>query len=257
MDGSIRTLYLDANSADETAARLERREERLTVETADTVESLLRTRALSCEVARKNERLEYFLNAAAHDLRNPLSIAKGYAELIDDPASTETENALNRMGHLVENFLSINRSERVSEADVEPVAFRTLVEGCWELVPTADATFEVAIDEGTSVRAIPGLLRQLIENLFRNAIEHGGDDVEIRIGTLADGEGFYVEDDGPGIPEAKRKAVFEAGYSTNAGSGLGLMITQRIVDTHGWEIRVTESKASGARFEITSVELEA
>jgi signal transduction histidine kinase len=68
-------------------------------------------------------------------------------------------------------------------------------------------------------------------------------------------DGFYVADDGRGIPEEERERVFEPGYSTAAdGTGFGLSIVEQIIEQHGCEIRVAESDAGGARFEITGVE---
>jgi signal transduction histidine kinase len=72
-----------------------------------------------------------------------------------------------------------------------------------------------------------------------------------------DGErvGFYLEDDGPGIPEAECDAVFESGYSTaEDGTGFGLTIVEEIVEGHGWSIRLTEGTDGGVRFEITGIE---
>jgi signal transduction histidine kinase len=100
-------------------------------------------------------------------------------------------------------------------------------------------------------------LQQLFENLFRNAIEHCPERVRVGVGTLTDRDGFYVQDDGPGIPADERSAVFESGYTTNEhGTGFGLAIVDDVVAAHGWEIQVTESSAGGARFEITDVEVE-
>jgi signal transduction histidine kinase len=93
----------------------------------------------------------------------------------------------------------------------------------------------------------------LLENLLGNALRHGGADVTVAVGSLDDG--FYVADDGPGIPEADRDAVFDSGYSTAAeGTGVGLAIVQQVVDAHDWSISVTESETGGTRFEITGVE---
>jgi signal transduction histidine kinase len=79
-------------------------------------------------------------------------------------------------------------------------------------------------------------------------------DVTVRVGTLSDDEGFYVADDGPGIPAEEREAVFDAGYSTaEGGVGFGLAIVERVADAHGWEVRVTEGSDGGARFEVSSV----
>jgi signal transduction histidine kinase len=93
-----------------------------------------------------------------------------------------------------------------------------------------------------------------------DSVEHGGDSanghtsagVNVTVGALDDG--FYVADDGPGIPESERDDVFEAGYSTNEdGTGFGLDIVREIVEAHGWTIAVTESESGGARFEITGL----
>ena len=235
------------------------------------VESLLRLRKLSHELEaknrelqrkneelkRKNEKLEYLLNSAAHDLRNPLTVALGYAGQFEDDAAEELESALRRMEALVENFLAIPRTEGTPSTEaLEPIPFATLLSECWEVVPTEDADLEVASDDETRVLAVPDLLDQLVENLLRNAIEHGGDDVTVRAGTLSNRDGFFVADDGPGIPSDETESIFEEGYSTNAGNGLGLAIVKRVADAHGWDVRVTESEAGGARFEIVSVEIE-
>jgi signal transduction histidine kinase len=69
-------------------------------------------------------------------------------------------------------------------------------------------------------------------------------------------DGFYVADDGPGIPDSERTAVFESGYSTSPdGTGFGLAIVEEVVEAHGWSIRATESETGGARFEITDVDI--
>jgi signal transduction histidine kinase len=79
--------------------------------------------------------------------------------------------------------------------------------------------------------------------------------VAVRVGTT-DG-GFYVEDDGPGIPEADREGIFEAGYSTADGSsGFGLTIVREIAEAHGWSVAVTDGASGGARFEFSGVEVE-
>ncbi|MFC7028858.1 sensor histidine kinase [Halomicroarcula sp. GCM10025324] len=85
-------------------------------------------------------------------------------------------------------------------------------------------------------------------------MKHGGADTTVTVGALDNG--FYIEDDGPGIPEERRTDVFSAGYSTDEeGTGFGLSIVERVVEAHGWEINLTESAEGGARFEITGIEL--
>lgn len=85
----------------------------------------------------------------------------------------------------------------------------------------------------------------MLENFFRNAIELGGEDVIVTVGKRD--SGFYVADDGTGIPPNRREKVFEGGHTTaEGGTGLGLKIVQDIADAHGWEIHLTESAAGGA-----------
>ena len=224
----------------------------------------------------KNEQLESFTSMVSHDLRNPLNVAQGNGEIIRerfedarnedgsydplDPETVETvgnavdavSRSLTRMEVMIADLLVLAR-EGQSIDDTEPVSLTTVVEGCWEMVTKRDATL-VTRDE-LRFSADPDRLQQLFENLFRNAIEHGGEDVTIRVGALADGIGFYVEDDGVGIPEDRRSQVFESGFTTNReGTGFGLSIVGEIVEAHGWEIGVTEGESGGARFEITGVE---
>ena len=154
------------------------------------------------------------------------------------------------MGALIEDLLALARQgEAVS--DVEPVDLGTLVENCWENVDTAEATLNTTID--LTIHADRSRLEQLIENLIRNGVEHGGEDVIITVGEL--GDGFCVADSGPGIPPEDREDVFTSGFSTNQdGTGFGLAIARRICEAHGWEISATESDKGGARFDITGIE---
>ena len=91
-----------------------------------------------------------------------------------------------------------------------------------------------------------------------DAVEQGSSDdgsVTVEVGPLADGDGFYVADDGPGIPEGERGEVFEFGYSTEeAGTGFGLAIVKEVAEAHGWTVSATESGVGGARFEISGAE---
>lgn len=68
--------------------------------------------------------------------------------------------------------------------------------------------------------------------------------------------GFYVADDGPGIPEGERERIFEASYTTEADNiGLGLTFIRQLAEAYGWECVVTDSDGGGARFEFRNIEL--
>lgn len=154
------------------------------------------------------------------------------------------------MGTLIDDLLTLSREGR-KVTDPQPVDLPTISNGCWENVETDEAALTVTADR--SVRADRSRLKQVFENLFRNAVEHGGKDVTVTVGELDDG--FYVADDGPGIPPGERDEVFEAGYSESAnGTGFGLSIVKQVVTAHNWQISVTDGANGGARFEITDVE---
>ncbi|GAB6861966.1 PAS domain S-box protein [Haloplanus litoreus] len=207
------------------------------------------------ELQRQNDRLEEFASVVSHDLRNPLNVAEGRLQLAKDECESEelshVEGALDRMGALIDDLLTLARQGETI-TDFESIELAALVENCWATVETTSASLVVEIDSGTSIQGDQSRLKQVFENLMRNAIEHGGPDVTVTVGELDDG--FYVADDGPGIPEEDRGQIFDAGYSTaDAGTGFGLSILDQIVGAHGWSIQVTESEAGGARFEITGV----
>jgi signal transduction histidine kinase len=153
------------------------------------------------------------------------------------------------MDTLITDLLALAREEK-SATDRILIKPSLLAENCWRNVDTGDASIVTNIDR--TIRADEGRLSQVFENLIRNAVEHGGGEVTVRIGELDDG--FYIEDDGPGIPVGEREDVFDAGYSTSdEGTGFGLSIVKQVVDAHGWEIHLTEGSDGGARFEITDV----
>lgn len=133
-------------------------------------------------------------------------------------------------------------------SETESVSLTDLVGKCWATVDTDDATIDI-VDEMT-FQADPDRLRHVFENLFRNAVEHGGSDVTVRVGRHNE-LGIYVEDNGPGIPVEKRDEVFEPGHSSaQGGTGFGLTIVKRIVEAHGWELSVADGTDGGARFEF-------
>jgi signal transduction histidine kinase len=139
----------------------------------------------------------------------------------------------------------IDERERVDLAEA--------VERAWNTTVTEDATLEhdgpLQSVEGDGTRLVT-----LFENLFANAVEHAGEDVTVRVGSLDDG--FYVADDGPGIPQEDREEIFESGYTTSeTGTGFGLSIVESVADAHGWSVGVTEGEDGGARFEFTGVDV--
>ena len=200
------------------------------------------------ELERQNERLDEFAGVVSHDLRNPLTVADGHVELArreDDTAHLDrAADALDRMDELVTDLLTLARQGQSVDA-VEDVTLAPVVDAAWQHVDGEDTT--LVNDSEGAIEADPKRLQELLENLFRNAVEHAGTDVTITVGR--EGDGFYVEDDGQGIPPAEREHVFEHGHTSSpSGTGFGLAIVRTIAQAHGWSVRLTESHDGGARF---------
>ncbi|NLV11133.1 PAS domain S-box protein [Halomicrobium mukohataei] len=208
------------------------------------------------ELQRKNDRLEEFASVVSHDLRNPLQVLRGAldgaAETGDRAHFDRGHRAIDRMEDMITDILALTRQgDAVGELQTVPLA--RIVETAWQNLRTDEATLVVETD--LQIRASEIRLRQLLENLLRNAVEHAGADTTVRVGTLPDG--FYVADDGCGIPAADRDRVFDTQYSTAPnGTGFGLAIVSGIADAHGWQITLTDGEAGGARFEFSGVTID-
>lgn len=203
---------------------------------------------------QKNDHLERFTDALSHDLRSPLSVIDSRLELYreaGDPDHLDViETTAERMEQLVEDLLRVARSGRVIE-DFDVTHLSDVLETAREGTLPESATCEY--DAVRPVMADADRLVQVFENLLQNSVAHGGEDVTVRVGPLENG--FYVEDDGPGIPETDRERIFEHGYTTRAdGNGYGLSIVRSITDAHGWDIAAAASDDGGARFEISDVD---
>ncbi|ELZ84840.1 Htr-like protein [Haloferax elongans ATCC BAA-1513] len=218
------------------------------------IESLLRNRRLSQDLSQRDQ-VEQMAAIISHDLRNPLSVARGNLELGRESGSDEhlekASDALDRMNTLVEDLLSFAKQE-YSQPDIGPVSLSDVAVRSWNQVETQSSDLKMDLSEDTAVLADASRLQELFSNLFRNACEHNDEAVTITVGPLQ--TGFFVEDDGDGITETSRD-IFETGYSTNVdGTGFGLAIVKRIADSHSWDVVQTECPGGGARFEVTGVQ---
>ncbi|MBX0293539.1 PAS domain-containing protein [Haloarcula nitratireducens] len=200
-----------------------------------------------------NERLESFASMLAHEIRNPVTIGQIYSKQLSDEAEAEAADyvaeAFDRIEDMIDVMLVLARGN-AAVGKPEPVAVDDAVEAAWEQVDSAAAELRLSTDR--RLQADPRYLQHLFRNLFENAVEHGGDAVTVTVGELP--TGFYVEDDGSGIPDDEVGSVFEPGYTTAAGrggTGLGLAFVRELARVYGWEWTVTESESGGARFEFT------
>jgi PAS domain S-box-containing protein len=237
-EDDLRSVRLWSNTVESALARLEQIEQLQEREDA---------------LTRERDRLDDFASIISHDLRNLVNVADGHLGVARSRGDLDkldpVQRAIERMDDIMDDTLTLARQgETVDER--EPVDITVLVANCMTVIETPAATVDV-VDE-CSVMADPDRLAHVFENLLRNAVDHGGPDVTVTIGRMADG--FYIADSGPGVDPETRDTIFESGYTTREeGTGLGLRIVKRIVEAHGWSISVSESEAGGARFEISGV----
>jgi PAS domain S-box-containing protein len=241
-DGSWRWLEARGNNQLDNPAV-----EGYVINSRDVTEQTEREQRLSTQ----NKRLDEFASIVSHDLRTPLGVAEGHLELAQDTCESKhlakAANAIDRSRTLIDDLSTLAR-EGKAVAEVESVALADVAESSWQTTETGSATLE--IDTAQAIRADRSRLQELFENLYRNAVKHGGDDVTVSVEQTS--SGFCVSDTGSGVPETEREAVFEAGYSTDAdGTGFGLRIVEQIAEAHGWDVAVGESAEGGARFEFT------
>jgi PAS domain S-box-containing protein len=227
-DGSVTSIVVSANDITE-----RRRRER--------------------ELQRRNERLDEFASFVSHDLRSPISTVSGRLELALETGGMEhveaAAEAIDRVEDLRADIAETLRTGEVV-AGTNPVDLESTMADVWATVdPPESAAF--AVVDPVAVEADPDAIRRLFENLVENSIEHAGADSTVRVGATEDG--FYYEDDGPGIASDDRERVFTPGFSTKDGDegGIGMASVRQIVAEHGWEIRVRDGETlGGARFEI-------
>ncbi|AGB17170.1 PAS domain S-box [Halovivax ruber XH-70] len=247
------------------------------------------------ELERQNDRLEQFASLVSHDLRNPLNVAQGHVDLleeaVDHDSVSEVSWAIERMATLIDDLLTLTRQGE-TVGDPERVDLAAVVDDAWAVV---EGPVTLRRDVAGTVAADRSRLVELFTNLFRNVVDHGMADEnrapidhdahaneaavhdpeatdneqhptnepesarEITVGWLDDEAsasaaptGFFVDDDGPGLPDAD---VFEAGVTTDPdGTGIGLAIVAEIAEAHGWTATAGESPSGGARFAFRGVD---
>ncbi len=205
---------------------------------------------------RQNDRLEEFADVVAHDLRNPMTGAVGFLEIARKTNESQhferVEQSLERMEELIDELLMIARGDRQA-VNIRTLSLQPLVEEAWSYTDAPKATLS-ADDPLGEIQADETRLLQLFDNLFRNSVEHGGDDVTVEVGPLADEGGFYVADNGPGFSDKQRTEIEALGDTDEmSGIGIGLMSVVDVVEAHGWDLSVPATD-QGARIEIRTGE---
>jgi len=205
------------------------------------------------------EREQFFTAAASHELRTPLSVMLGALDILDnaqlDGPTARARQRLHRACHEMKTFIEASlllaREEATTietpeRCDVR-VLLNELLEDQQKLLSERSITVERPKQE-LVVEQAPSLMRILLGNLLRNAIEHTRDG---RLILQLSARAIVIEDTGTGIPAEDLPRVFDRSYTTKQdGNGLGLNLVKRICDRFGWRIDIASELGKGTRVTI-------
>jgi signal transduction histidine kinase len=205
----------------------------------------------------------------AHELNTPLAVLQGSIEkLLETVGNPSAQQRLLRMQRVATRLRSISEGlldfARVRKPRLEDVAVHPLIDEAWSLLALDDksgaASFENAVPSDCHLIGNPDRLIQVFINLLRNALQAipaAGGSIRVTATPFAATQGRWwaiaVEDNGPGIPEDVLPEIFEAFITTrldSRGTGLGLTVSEGIIQQHGGTINASNNPAGGARIEI-------
>jgi signal transduction histidine kinase len=216
-------------------------------------------RRAAAERAARGEALERMAAMVAHEVRNPLGIIRGAAELVgaragerlgeaDREALRDVLEEVGRINRLTQDFLDLTREPRLEQATVRlGELIGEAARGIARAWPAVAIRLEVP---DLPVSADPGRLRQVLANLLVNACQAGARQVEIRGSAEGREARLEIRDDGPGVAADLQERLFDPFTSSRSGgTGLGLAISRRIVERHGGSLALLPG-GPGAAFEL-------
>lgn len=223
------------------------------------------------ELARSNQELQQFAYVASHDLQEPLRMVSSYTQLLRKRYKGQLDadadefigfavDGANRMQQLICDLLEYSRVG-AKETPIEPVDCNVIMRSVIDNLSSSieETQGQVTTDVLPTLKANPTQLSQLFQNLLGNAMKFKGE-VRPIVHVTAKKEGtnwrFAFRDNGIGIPTDQQQRIFDIfqrlhSRSEYPGTGIGLAICKKIVESHGGRIWVTSSPGEGSTFYFT------
>jgi len=220
-----------------------------------------------------NERMRRFIADASHELRTPLTSLHGFIEVLLRGAAADKEQLMRALGSmkteservnkLVEDLLQLVRLDQPVPLKLEPARLDLLLA---EMEPqlallAGNRRYSLNVSGSVTARIHRDKLKQIILNLFHNAVQHTDNKegvIEVMLSDDGHTASLEVRDNGTGIPPDHLPHIFERFYRgdesrsrARGGTGLGLAITHSIIEAHHGHIEVASNVGEGTSFQIT------
>lgn len=213
----------------------------------------------------KTRAMSLLVSGVAHEINNPLTAILGYAEELASDAPEVRRHAAQvvtqqaeRCRNIVQRLSILGRQAPATRESIDvETLIRRVADGFRPQFAQAHAILDLQLAPGRCVLyAEPAALEQVLTNLLANALQVSVAGAIVVLATEVSDVHvrFLVEDQGPGVPPADRKHVFEPFWSTKhaaKGTGLGLAVAKALVESHGGVIEVGDRPGGGARFVVT------
>ncbi|MGR9284950.1 sensor histidine kinase [Rhizobium johnstonii] len=196
-----------------------------------------------------------FIASAAHELRTPIAILRMKIDAATDMGLRSLLPDVSRLATLSEQLLDLHRLDNGAPSDrIDLVALaRSVVADLAPVLIASGKAIEVIVEQPGKIMGNTGSIERALTNLIQNGVEHGGNEVIVRV----NGTSLEVEDNGVGIPGEEHERVLEPFHRLrprSSGTGLGLNLVKQVVDHHGGRITIAEAPSGGAivRLEFTA-----
>ncbi len=205
-----------------------------------------------------NEKLRVVSGLTRHDVANKLMVIKSNSYLLkkqigDNPKFAKYLEDIDSALKSSEKILEFNRLyEKIGAEKPANMNVADCFNKAATILPNLDAARFANECQGLEVMA-DSMLEQLFYNLIDNSLKHGEKVTQIKLYCIEEEKQIklFYEDNGVGIPETNKVKVFEKGFSTGNGSGLGLLLIKKIIEVYGWSITEEGEPGKGAKFVIT------